>query len=132
NHLENRVITLQSQFQAHKSEWRAKLEKRDAEMKGQEQQLRNEEKASEDQFRSRKDRVEVDFNGRKGQLVKERDHRLLVIAREENEAAQQRDTDRERIETAFQRSLAQQGVNASLIRAAKERAEAAEKNISRI
>ena len=132
NHLENRVITLQSQFQAHKSEWRAKLEKRDAEMKGQEQQLRNEEKESEDQFRSRKDRVEVDFNGRKGQLVKERDNRLSVIAREENEAAQQRDTDRERIETAFQRSLAQQGVNASLIRAAKERAEAAEKNISRI
>ena len=74
----------------------------------------------------------MDFDGRKKQLAKERDHRLSAIAREENEAAQQRDADRERIETAFQQFFGKQGVNASLIRAAKERADAAEQNISRI
>jgi Protein of unknown function (DUF3584) len=132
DHLENRIITLQSQFQAHQSEWRGRLANRDAELKEQEQRLRQDERESENQFQCRRDRVEQDFKGRKKRLTKEREDRLLAIGREENETAQQRDAERERIEKAFQQRLIQQGVKTPLIQAARRRADAAVHDISRI
>lgn len=131
-HLENRVITLRSQFETHRRELRSELEKRDAELKREEQQLRADEKESENHFQNRRARLGEDFEGRKNRLVKERDDRLTLITGEEIEAARQRDAERTRIEKAFQDSLTQQGLNATLIETAKGRAESAAKEISRI
>jgi hypothetical protein len=132
DHLENRIITLQSQFQAQQSEWKGKLVKRDAELKAEEQQLRKEERESENEFQCRRSRMEEEVDTRKKRLTKERDDRLLAIGREEKEATQQRDAERERIEKAFQQRLIQEGVNTRLIQAAKRRADAASQGISRI
>jgi hypothetical protein len=132
SHLDNRIITLQSQFQAHRSEWRGKLEKRDTELKGEEQRLRKEERESEDQFQSRKCRLKEDFDGSRKRLTKERDDCLSAIGKEEGEAAQRRDADLKRIEKMFQQSLTNHGVNTALIEAAKQRANAASNTISRI
>lgn len=123
NHLDNRLITLQSQFQAHKRECGSKLDQRDAELKGEEQQLRKEERESEAQFQSRKSRIKADFDNRKKRLTKERDDSLLTIDKDDDETARRRDVERKRIEMIFQKSLADQGVNTGLINAAKQRAE---------
>ena len=131
-HLEDRTIALQSQFQAHQKERWEQLVKRDAELKVEEQQFRKEERESEDQFRSRWSRTREAFDGRKKRLTGERDDRLLGIGREETEAVQQRDAHRDRIEKEFQQSLSKQGVNTTLIEAARKRAEVAEMSIVRI
>lgn len=130
--LENRVITLNSQFETHRREWRSKLEKRDNELNDEERQLRAEQTASEDQFRQRKQRLESDFNGRKAGLTKQRDDALASIQDNEGEALRNRDAERLRIEKAFQESLTKQGANHDLVRAAKERADSTTSNISRI
>ncbi len=131
-HLENRVITLQSQFQKHRSEWQGRLEHEDLELKKEEQQLQTDEKESESQFRARRERLEEDFQNRRKRLVGERDQRLVAVIGDEAEATRQRDAECERIEKAFQQTLAQQGVNSDLIKAAKKRAHDAQENISRI
>ncbi len=130
--LENRIITLQSQFQAHQGEWRNKLEKRDNELKADEGRLRTDQTDSEKQFLSRRQRLEADFNARTAKLTSKRDDRLAVIAGEEKESTRKRDADRERIEETFQESLVKQGVNQDLIRAARERADSANTSITRI
>ena len=132
DHLDNRIITLQSQWQTHQREQRIKLEKRDEELKKDEHQLRKDEKETEDRFQSRKGRMEEDFGGRKKRLMTARDDSLASIGKEESEATHQRDTGRKRIEKDFQQSLIQKGVNSTLIAAAKQRAEVAAKDISRI
>jgi hypothetical protein len=132
NHLDNRIITLQSQFQAHKRECRSKLDKRDLELKGEEQQLRKEERESEAQFQSRKSRLKEDFDNRKKRLTKERDDSLLAIGKDDSDAVRRRDADRERIEKMFQKSLSDQGVNTALIKTTKQRAETASNAITQI
>jgi hypothetical protein len=131
-HLENRMITLQSQFQAHKTEWRGKLETRDQELKANERQLRTDQTESESHFLSRRQRAEGDFSSRKAQLAKQRDERLEVIAGEEKDAMRKCDAERLHIERTFEASLAKQGVNEDLIRAARERANLADANITRV
>jgi hypothetical protein len=130
--LENRVITLDSQFKAHKTEWRTRLETRDTELKGEEKQLRIDQSSSENQFQARKQRLDADFNDRKKQLTKARDERLATIAEEETQAAQKRDDERQRIEKAFQESLTKQGVNEKLIQKVKTRADELNTTITRV
>jgi hypothetical protein len=130
--LNGRIITLQSQFEAHKKDWRLRLQGRDTELKELERLLDKDERQSEDQFQSRKLRMDADFSAGKAQFTKERDNSLATIAQEESQAIQQRDADQKRIEEAFQQILMHRGVNTELIREAKARAEAANMNITRI
>lgn len=131
-HLENQIITLQSQFQKHQNEWRARLEQQDSEIKKEEQHLRAGEKESEKLFQARRGRLGDDFQIRKKRLVEQRDERLAAITNDEDEATRLRDAERDRIEKAFQQSLTQQGVNPDLIETAKQRADVAAQDISRI
>jgi hypothetical protein len=132
DYLDNRVITLRSQFDAHRNEQRGKLEARDIELRKEEQQLRKDEKDSEDKFLARKARLEAEFAERKKAHLQARAARQSAITAEQAKAARQRDADLGRMEKAFQDALAKQGVNPALIGAAKQRVEAAAGEISRV
>ena len=130
--LENQLITLDSQFQVNQREWRGRLDTRDAELKGEENQLRIDRTTSDTQFAARKQRVDIDFDARKQKVIQQRDDRLMVIDTEEKEAKEKCDADRRRIETAFQESLTKQGVSDLLIREAKQRLDNAEAAVTQI
>ena len=130
--IENRIVTLQSQFQTRQNEVAQKLKDRDEDLKGQEKQLRDDETKTETQFQSRKNLLEEDFVRRKTKLTIERDDHLAAIASEQNQAAEERKLEEARIESTFQRALAEKGVNPSLIAAAKARIDTTEHQIQRI
>lgn len=127
--LENQLINIESQFLANQRGWRGRLDTRDAELKGEEKQLRTDRTTSDNQFTARKQRIDADFEARKQNLIQQRDDQLAAISAEEKDSKEKCETDRKRIERAFQESLAKQGVSDRLIREAKQRVDKAETDV---
>lgn len=131
-HLENRVLTLGSQIESAKRDRRTKLEKREIDVKKEEERLREEEDSLEKVFGTRRHKAEEDFGARRKQLSDDAHVCLSSIGDSEAAAKRKRDGEVARIEEVFQLNLTQKGVDPALIQAARQRATATEDETHRI
>jgi len=130
--LENRLITLQAQVEAHRKELRSKLDSRDKELRGTEAQYRADLKNLEGGFQSRREKLDSEFSDRQDQLTTGRDQVLSKINAEENESKTKVETDTKEIEAQFQAALAAKGANPKVIAKARSDADSLKKEVVRI
>jgi hypothetical protein len=130
--LENKILTLQSQFDKSRVAREAELDKRAAELEQAESALRQEQIEIEGRFRSRKNETERSFKARKERLNAEAVDRLAEISRQETAARHKHEGEVARVEEMFRQALSEQGVDTSLIQAAHERTTRAKREIERI
>jgi hypothetical protein len=130
--IDDKIITLQSQYDSVKRKRLEELEKREAIWNEANSQLQNDEAAIERSFRTRMSRVDSEFKGRKDQLDQAAKDSWSAVEAEEAEAKSKRDAELARIERDFQKAISAKGVDASLVAAAKKRMSDAEAKITRI
>jgi hypothetical protein len=130
--LENRLLTLDSQFKQILQTRRTKLAEREVAVKQEEGRVHQDELDLEDRYQARRNKLQEDLNARRKSFEDMATGRLSGIAEEEKAAQTKRGEELARIEQAFQAALTNQGVNVVLIKAAQERAAKATAEIQRI
>ncbi len=131
-HLENRILTLQSQFESHNDNEKKELNKRSTELDSADKDLRKDLHAFEVEIQSRKTRIAEDIHLRKDKLLINRASRLSELGKEYGEATSHRDREIARIEDLFQKSLTQVGISAERIEAAQNCAKSTDSEINKI
>jgi Protein of unknown function (DUF3584) len=130
--LENRRLTLDSQFKQILQTRRTKLSEREIAVKQEEDRVHQDEIDLEERHKGRRNKLQEDLNARRKSFEDVARSRLSGIAEEEQAAQKKRGEELARVEQAFQAALTKQGVNVVLIKAAQERAANATLEIQRI
>jgi hypothetical protein len=130
--LENRRLTLDSQFKQFLQDRRTKLAEREVEVKQEEDRVHQDETDLEVKCQARRTKLQEDLSARSKSFEDVKVCRLSGIADEEQAAQKRRGEELARIEQAFQAALTKQGVNVVLIKAAQERAAKATTEMQRI
>ncbi len=130
--LDNRRLTLESQFADDKKARRDKLNSREEALSKEEGLLGQEEAELDARWQGRETKVNEDFDGRRKSFADDILHQIATIEKEERAAGAHRDEEKQRIEHAFQQKLTAQGVSSKLIQATEVKAAKADGEIQRI
>jgi hypothetical protein len=130
--LDNRRLTLESQFADDKRARRDKLNSREEAVDKEERILRQEELELDARCQIRENKVNEDFDAMRKSFADDILRQIAAIEKEEQAAEAHRDEEIQRIERAFQQKLTAQGVSSKLIQSAETKAAQAHGEIQRI